>query len=249
MILGAVVIVVTGILVVNYFSGRRGQTIPPVDIEESEGLPTSHTIQEGEDLWRISEKYYGTGYNWVDIASANNITNPDQIEAGQQITIPAVTPKLAQAESPSPEITEVVTSIVPTDVPPTPTTEETQLTVGKNAHKVAKGESLWKIAETYYSSGYNWVDIATANNIKDPNILEEGQELTIPDVESKTLTAGQIQEEAISTENYTVLKDDSLWKIAVRAYGDGYRWVDIAKANNLVNPGIIHPGNVLNIPR
>ncbi|PIZ97158.1 MAG: lectin, partial [Candidatus Levybacteria bacterium CG_4_10_14_0_2_um_filter_35_8] len=37
--------------------------------------------------------------------------------------------------------------------------------------------------------------------------------------------------------------------IAVRAYGDGYRWVDIARANGLENPDLIFSGNVLKIPR
>jgi nucleoid-associated protein YgaU len=45
------------------------------------------------------------------------------------------------------------------------------------------------------------------------------------------------------------VKGDSLWKIAVRAYGDGYKWVSIAKANKLVNPNLIHSGNVLTLPR
>jgi nucleoid-associated protein YgaU len=40
-----------------------------------------------------------------------------------------------------------------------------------------------------------------------------------------------------------------LWTIAVRAYGDGYKWTEIAKANKLVNPNLIHPGNVFVLPR
>lgn len=53
----------------------------------------------------------------------------------------------------------------------------------------------------------------------------------------------------IDGTSYTVQKGDYLWDIAVRAYGDGYRWVDIARANNLSNPDIIHSGNVFAIPR
>ena len=36
---------------------------------------------------------------------------------------------------------------------------------------------------------------------------------------------------------YTVKKGDSLWKIAEVNYGSGYNWVDISKANKLINPG------------
>lgn len=46
-----------------------------------------------------------------------------------------------------------------------------------------------------------------------------------------------------------MVKGDHLWGIAVRAYGDGYKWVEIARENNLVNPNLIHPGNVLSLPR
>ncbi len=55
--------------------------------------------------------------------------------------------------------------------------------------------------------------------------------------------------EPISGATYTVVRGDHLWSIAVRAYGDGYRWVDIAAENELVNPNLIHAGNVLRLPQ
>ncbi len=115
-------------------------------------------------------------------------------------------------------------------------------------YTVKKGQSLWSIAEEVYGSGFNWVDIAKANNIKNPNLIEEGQELKLPQVEKKTATVVN-PEEKIEKDTYTVVRGDNLWKIAVRAYGDGYKWVDIARANKLVNPNLIHAGNVLVIPR
>lgn len=57
------------------------------------------------------------------------------------------------------------------------------------------------------------------------------------------------QSSAITQATYTVLEGDHLWEIAVRAYGDGFRWSDIAKANNLSSPDAIAPGMVLTIPR
>lgn len=47
---------------------------------------------------------------------------------------------------------------------------------------------------------------------------------------------------------YTVEKGDTLWDIAGKLYGDNFKWTEIAKANNLVNPDLIHPGNVFIIP-
>ncbi len=48
---------------------------------------------------------------------------------------------------------------------------------------------------------------------------------------------------------YTVKSGDTLWNIAERQYKDGYKWVDIAKANKLVNPGQISSGTKLTLPK
>jgi nucleoid-associated protein YgaU len=144
----------------------------------------------------------------------------------------------------------------------TPNAEQTasQVTVGKT-YTVAKGDNLWTIAEKAYGSGYNWVDIAKANNLKNANILVEGQSLSIPDVEPKLATKVSITDqgttvkatvkgaEPITGATYQVVKGDNLWNIAVRAYGDGFKWTLIAQANQLVNPNLIHRGNILILPR
>lgn len=53
----------------------------------------------------------------------------------------------------------------------------------------------------------------------------------------------------IDGTSYTVVHGDTLWDIAERAYGDGHKWVDIAKANHLSNPNLIHSGNTFTLPR
>lgn len=122
-------------------------------------------------------------------------------------------------------------------------------------HTVAKGESLWKIAQNYYGDGYKWVEIAKANNLSNPDGLEIGQELTLPDVKNDTSVKTEVKNESGSVQNtitgatYEVVKGDNLWKIAVRAYGDGFQWVKIASENKLVNPNLIYPGNVFALPR
>ncbi|MCJ7827740.1 LysM peptidoglycan-binding domain-containing protein [Patescibacteria group bacterium] len=118
-------------------------------------------------------------------------------------------------------------------------------------YQVKENDSLWKIAQNNYGSGYNWVDIANANNLAQPNDLEKGQQLTLPKVAVKqpVITQPTVTGESITSTEYTIQKGDSLWTIAVRAYGDGYRWTQIAENNDLVNPNLIHPGNTLNLVR
>ena len=47
---------------------------------------------------------------------------------------------------------------------------------------------------------------------------------------------------------YTVVKGDTLWGIAQKFYGNGSRYPEIAKANNISNPNLIRVGQKLLIP-
>jgi nucleoid-associated protein YgaU len=170
-ILGALVIVVVGVLVFNYFRGvgQPEEEVPVLPgevrlVEEEgklypEGLPTVHQVVAGEHLWAIAEQYYDSGYNWVDIAQENNLANPDQLLVGQELVIPRAA-------------------------------------------------------------------------VIEPVVVEE-----------------TVFGPAITDDQYTIQEGDHLWGIAVRAYGDGYQWVKIASENGLLDPDIVHPGNVLSLPR
>jgi len=118
-------------------------------------------------------------------------------------------------------------------------------------YQVKKGDDLWKIAENFYGSGYNWVDIAQANNLSNPNIIYVDQMLTIPRTAVIKPLAAEMTAfgPVIDGSEYVVEKGDHLWGIAVRAYGDGYQWTRLAQANKITSPDIINPGDVLTIPR
>lgn len=131
-----------------------------------------------------------------------------------------------------------------------------------NIHDVLAGETLWSISEKYFKSGYNWVDIASANKIKNENLIEKGQKLIIPDVAAKkqTVMMGKeikveitAAETKVQTESeYVVKSNDSLWKIAVNIYGDGYQWVKVYQANKAKigrNPNLLISGTKISLPK
>ena len=124
----------------------------------------------------------------------------------------------------------------------------------KKTYTVIEGDNLWGIAEKTYNDGYQWVMLARVNNIDDPNVLTTGTKLVLPTVSAvvsptPVITSKRDSEDKIVQTNYVVVEGDNLWDICVRAYGDGYRWTEIARVNNLVNPDLIHPGNRITLPR
>ncbi|OGK21637.1 hypothetical protein A3C23_02565 [Candidatus Roizmanbacteria bacterium RIFCSPHIGHO2_02_FULL_37_13b] len=128
-------------------------------------------------------------------------------------------------------------------------------------YTVKKGETLWAICEKYYGSGYAWTDVTTTNKLKNANLIEVGQVLTMPELKNiikpaelttqpaKKQVVKELKPITIKETNYKVIKGDNLWKISVGAYGDGYQWVTIARTNGLKNPNLIYPGNLLKLPR
>ena len=127
-------------------------------------------------------------------------------------------------------------------------------------YKVVKGDDLWHIAEKFYRSGYNYVDIMNENKITGKGVIVAGQELRIPKVEAKKITVVEEKELVVKVEDkpvtsiaigeYTIQKGDSYWDIAVRAYGDGFQWTKIYWANKAIfgNPDLIFTGTKITIP-
>lgn len=204
--LGLLVVVVVGILLYNYFT-QKSQT-PDETAQEAEQAAqeatmsakpgTTYTVVEGDTLWSIAEKSYNSGYNWTDIARANNLTNSDALEAGQQLMIPEATPILPEgASSPTPEPDVAVASPEPTVVPsPTPVAEASEApaaspvaqaspvmqgaTITGTTYTIVAGDTLWDIACRAYGDCYAWSKVATENKLVNPNLIHPGNELTLP---------------------------------------------------------------------
>ena len=75
--------------------------------------------------------------------------------------------------------------------------------------------------------------------------------ISVPGVEdlvSEVETGGSFDAERGGVDAYVVKKGDNLWKIASNRYNSGYKWVDIAKENDLGNPSLLAVGQELKLP-
>ena len=59
------------------------------EITTSGGSDQSYTIKPGDNLSKVSQHFYGEASKSGKIASANSISDPNKIQAGQTIKIPA----------------------------------------------------------------------------------------------------------------------------------------------------------------
>jgi nucleoid-associated protein YgaU len=55
---------------------------------EPEPAVRNYTVESGDTLWAIAERFYGDGSKFQAIADASGIPNPDLIQPGQVLTIP-----------------------------------------------------------------------------------------------------------------------------------------------------------------
>ena len=137
--------------------GDAGNTGSDSSAVDSTMESISYTVQEGDTLWKIAEKYYGSGAYWEKIYQDNSgvISNPDKIYAGQVLVI-----HLTAISNPMQE-------------------QDPNLTY----YTVKSGDSLWKIAQQFYGHGWHWRKIFMANDsIPNSKFIYEGQVIVIPDV-------------------------------------------------------------------
>lgn len=139
---------------------KFGSKIVKNKIDAKKQLKT-YVVQEGDDLWNIAEKFYGSGFNAYDISLANKITDSSNISAGQKLIIPQVTPRQPTVG----DISAIATS---------------QVTYVENKYVVQPGDSLSIIAQKVYGDIFAWPRIMNANNLLTPDSIEAGMVLIIP---------------------------------------------------------------------
>lgn len=112
------------------------QATPHAPLQEAPAAPragpdTVHVVQRGETLWEISKGAYGKGSQYQRLVDASkdtvqpdgaHLTNPDRVQTGWRITVPAattVTPTKPAPKTPAPAPTkaQATTPHAPTTAP------------------------------------------------------------------------------------------------------------------------------------
>ena len=88
--------VLSAVAPTEYLKDRAWDEIKKVDSSFTDlqhdislGSGTLYVVKSGDNLSNISKSFYGNANQYPKIAQANNIANPDKIQVGQQLKIPA----------------------------------------------------------------------------------------------------------------------------------------------------------------
>lgn len=113
-----------------------------------------HIVRPGDTFSQIA---HANGISQDALARANPSAYPDRLLVGERLTIPGKKGSTSTSW--------------------TPPASSSTATASSRAHIVKRGESLGAIAKSY---GIPTSTLASANKIKNPNLIEPGQRLIIP---------------------------------------------------------------------
>jgi LysM repeat protein len=134
-------------------AGEMGRQSTPRHVSDERDRGHIHLVESGDDLWSLSEHYYGDGRHWRKIAMANPellTGGPDRLEPGWRLSIPDVE---------SPDGGSEARTIV-----------------------VKRGDTLSSIAKDVYGSESLWPRILRANRAQlgDADDIVPGVRLVLP---------------------------------------------------------------------
>jgi LysM repeat protein len=219
--------------------GRAGERRPG-----DEQRPGGYVVRNGDTLHGIARRY---GVSVESIMTANQLTSPSKLRAGQSLRIPRAEPGAAEpAPAPNHRYGHRRKNDAAPSVTSPPKTEK--------RHTVKKGDTIYSLATKY---GIAERELLALNKLKDASRLKLGMVLRLPPRASNR-TPGQLTSTKSAHSNqeleaplpegwkwHAVRPGESLSHIAARYRIDRRA---IERANELRSGSPLHAGRKLKIP-
>ncbi len=143
-----------------------------------------YTVKAGDNLGSIADSF---GVLPSAIQSVNDLTDPNTLQAGQELTIPRASTATAASAAPVNEAAPAATATpaptaTPTATPPPPAPTPTRAPSpvappSSSGYTVKAGDTLYSIASAFK---VKVADLQAANGLTDPGRLKVGQRLSLP---------------------------------------------------------------------
>jgi len=181
-----------------------------------------YVIHEGDTFETIAQKKYGSKSFASKIAEANPEVKPTGLRVGKTIKLPAKEEKKEEAVAKAADV-------IATPLPPEASKKPVVETVGsQKIYTVQAGDTLSGISSKVFNTSRHYQKIYEANKdvISDPNTLQVGSKLVMPDLPAKSATPNGAAAGTVATTNpapvtapagsklVQVSEGASLWKIA-----------------------------------
>lgn len=103
----------------------------------------------------------------------------------------------------------------------------------------------YTILEQGGEQGDFWVDIRLKEYRFAQSIIYDMKQTENGVIQITEMGKSRSDAQAVSGSTYQVKAGDTLWAIAKRYYGDGAKYSEVAKKNQISNPHVIQPGQIL----
>jgi len=188
--------------------------------------------------------------------------DPNERESRTSATSTESTPRVEPFRpSPRPDFSTDRQATSTTSRPTTTTTSTSSTGTDRTRYTVQSGDNLWKIAQAHYGNGTHAAAIAAANPTINPDRLQVGITLILPEINRNTTSASIVRTGTTTSQStqaaptsggsyVTVEEGDTLSKIAARTLGSATQWQKLAEANRdtLPDPDRLRVGQRLRVP-
>ncbi|GAA3901140.1 LysM peptidoglycan-binding domain-containing protein [Microbacterium invictum] len=191
----------------------------------------TYTVKRGDTLWAISRTQ---GTSVANLMKLNGLSAGSIIHPGQKLALSAGTTAPASAPAAS---------------KPAASTPPASTGSASKTHTVAKGDTLWAIANTH---GVSVSTLLTLNGLKSSSIIYPGQKLSVKMAAAPASSSAAPAPSAPAPKpaapggaSHTVAAGETVWAIAQK---HGTSVAALLSANGLGDASIIYPGQKLTIP-